>query len=392
MNINLTFNKTLVGSLKSKINVDVWQLAKDAYEQKDYSKTVRACINYINPEIEQKYANAEKTEYKIPHGSIIVYISISDTTFSVSAPFLNIEGAQIIPILRQVAQLNFNPLVLSQVVLEEQQLYFKYACPIDMCEPYKVYNVLREICVNADNLDDEFISKLNAKNIQEPIIYNFTQEEKETIYTSIQLYIKEAFETYKELENNRRNAYLWDILIITLLKIDYYCSPQGGLRIELEKAISYMNSNAEYYQRLGAATSFLQMLQKIDKESFEKDLYKIDVFVPYKYSSDLETVKAKLKITYETAEKELKAKEYLGTVLTIEYGILNFFFGYNVEDKIADILTKAMENASAKPLQEAADTLFLAIKEVMNISEDTATTTPQENNNEKKGFFSRLFS
>ena len=112
MNINLTFNKTLVGSLKSKINVDVWQLAKDAYEQKDYSKTVRACINYINPEIEQKYANAEKTEYKIPHGSIIVYISISDTTFSVSAPFLNIEGAQIIPILRQVAQLNFNPLVL----------------------------------------------------------------------------------------------------------------------------------------------------------------------------------------------------------------------------------------------------------------------------------------
>ena len=146
-------------------------------------------------------------------------------------------------------------------------------------------------------------------------------------------------------------GFLWDILSITLLKIDYFCSPQGTLRNEIEKAITNLNGKDDYYARLGAGKEFLKKLQNLDRTKFENDLYKIDVFVPYKFRTNLESVRNNLKYAHETADKEIKAMDYLGATLTIEYGILNFFYSNNVEDSIAEILTQAMENAAGKPTQ-----------------------------------------
>src|SRR3954471_7094342 len=104
MNINLSFHKTLGGSLKSNINVDIWDKVLNEYENGRYADAIHDIINYVDAEIEKKYANPERTEYHIPHGSLIVEVKITDTNFTVIAPFLNIDGAKKIPVLRQVAQ------------------------------------------------------------------------------------------------------------------------------------------------------------------------------------------------------------------------------------------------------------------------------------------------
>jgi len=396
MNKNFSFHKTIGGSLKSNINETIWDKVVHLYESGSYTESVRQCINYINPAIEQRYANADKTVYLIPHGSMIVEVSVSDAGFEVRAPFLNIEGSKLIPVLRQVAQLNFNPLTLSRIELENKHLYFKFSCAIESCEPYKVYDVLREVCINADNYDDEFITKFGAKRIQEPKINAYTTEQKDVAWNNIQLYIKEAFEAYEVLENKRMTNFLWDVLVITLLKIDYYCTPQGTLRNEMEKTLSYLNSKEDYYQGLSTGKDFLKKLQSMEKEALEKDLYAIEVFVPYKFRTTPESIRNILKYAYETSEKEMKALDFIGATLTLQYGILNMLYSNNVDDRIAVLVTEAMESAAGKPMTESAKILFDAVQKIMTETDSSGTATSAESGKsikeeKEKSFFKLLF-
>jgi len=396
MQTNLSFHKTIVGSLKSNINVDLWDKVQALYNAGEYANAIRECMNYINPEIEKKYANGDKTTYKIPHGSVIVQIDIDDIFFSATTPFLKIENAKRVPVLRQVTQLNFTPLTTSQIVLENNHLYFKYSCPISDAEPYKVYDVLREICMNADSYDDEFITKFNAEHIQEPTIFPYSPEEKELAWNTTQAYIKEFFEAYEQLENKRMTNYLWDILVITILKIDYFCALQGNIRNDLEKTLSYLNSKEEYYQRLSTGKEFLKRIQNMERTKFDTNLYKVEVFVPYKSRTNLESIRSNLKYAFETSEKEINAKDFVGATCTLEYGILNLFYYNNVEDDMAEVLTEAMIAASERPLPETAKALYEAVKIIMtsnNFSNPTIPTVLEISSvpKEKKGFLGKLF-
>src|SRR4051812_41938368 len=106
MNTNLSFHKTLAASLKSKVDVRVWDNVLHLYETGKYAEAIRELINFIDPEIE-KFADPQRSEYHIPHGSILINLNIFHDRFTVSAPFVDINNAKQIPVMRQVSQLNF---------------------------------------------------------------------------------------------------------------------------------------------------------------------------------------------------------------------------------------------------------------------------------------------
>lgn len=393
MNNNLSFHPTLLPLSPSKDNDKLWEDVLKKYDEKKYTESVRALIVYIDKALEDKYANADKTEYFIPHGSVTVGLKISEDTLFITAPFLDISTAKQVPLLRQVAQINFSPLTLSRIDLADNQLTFNFSCPLELCEPYKIYDVLREVCINADNYDDEFITKFSATHIQTPKTEPLTEEQKNLAYDRIQAYAAEALAGYEQLENKRLTAFLWDVLITTLLKIDYYCVPQGNLRNELEKTISFLNSKEDFYQRMSTAKDFLKKLQTTDKEKLKKDLYKIEIFVPYKYNANLDAVRNNLKYAYETAEKEMKAGDNIGAVFSMSYGILNLFYSYNLDTSVAALLTKAMSDASEKPMQEAAKIFYDAIHTIM-IKDNFAVPVSKvsvDAKKENKGFFKKIF-
>lgn len=393
MNNNLSFHPTLLPLSPSKDNDKLWEDVLKKYDEKKYTESVRALIVYIDKALEDKYANADKTEYFIPHGSVTVGLKIAEDTLFITAPFLDISTAKQVPLLRQVAQINFSPLTLSRIDLADNQLTFNFSCPLELCEPYKIYDVLREVCINADNYDDEFITKFSATHIQTPKTEPLTEEQKNLAYDRIQAYAAEALAGYEQLENKRLTAFLWDVLITTLLKIDYYCVPQGNLRNELEKTISFLNSKEDFYQRMSTAKDFLKKLQTTDKEKLKKDLYKIEIFVPYKYNANLDAVRNNLKYAYETAEKEMKAGDNIGATFSMSYGILNLFYSYNVDASVAALLTKAMTDASEKPMQESAKILYDAIHTIMTKDNFTVPVSKvaDEAQKENKGFFKKIF-
>ena len=129
---------------------------------------------------------------------------------------------------------------------------------------------------------------------------------------------------------------------------------------------------------------FLRKLQNTTQAQLEKNLYNIEIFIPYKFRTDLESVRNALKYAYETSEKEIKTMDFIGATFTLEYGILNLLYSNAMENSILERLTKAMETASEKPIQEAATILFESVKNIMteDIVLETSNTENTTSNSE----------
>ncbi|MBX7226110.1 MAG: hypothetical protein K1X55_08765 [Chitinophagales bacterium] len=392
MNKNFTFHPTLVDSVSSKCDIAKWDEVMAAWEKKEYLQSLQSLFDYVDPELAKKYANVERTLWKVPHGSVIVQMEITAELFKVEAPFLTITGAKKIPLLRQVAQLNFHPLTITKIDMKEDCLYFRFACPLELCEPYKIYDALREICINADQYDDAFIKKFDAKRIQEPIITPYSQETKQKAWDYLQLYLSEADEAFKYFEERRLSGFEWDVIMITLMKLEYLISPQGNLRNDIEKQHIDMGTNEDIATKVQRGKDFLRQLRNMSRTEFDADLYKIDTLIQYKFRATLPNIKQNLQGALDQAKKEIENKDYIGAMLTLEYNFFNMYYFNHVGDEIDALVRPSLENASGKPVAEAADILYKAMEDLINGNIPVQRAAPpQGRKEEKKGFFAKLF-
>lgn len=369
MNITPTFFRSPIGSTKSKIVTSNWDIVLDNYNNGNYADILVALLNYINPELVDKYGNPEKTSFEIPHGSVIVKIFQTENDIKIEAPFLNISDSIKVPLMRQVTQLNFYPLTLVKIVLDEaDNLMFTATVPLKLAEPYKLYDILREICVNADRYDDEFITKFKAKWIQEPKIHRYSQEELENIWAKLQSFIEEAYEYLSFIEAKGGSAYTYDVLKSTFSKIDYYIAPQGFLRSEFESSIVDLDSQSPFNERIYRGKEFLKKLKEYDKEKFLDDIYGADVFIPYKFKSNIDDVRKNFDYAYKTAKDEISKRSFMGAFFTMYCELLRLFYYNNVEDDLADLVVDTLEKSAQKTWEEAAGIIHETFDIIMNES------------------------
>ncbi len=367
MNIAPTFFRSPLGSTRSKINTSNWDKVLDDYNNGRYADILVSLLNYVNPELVGKYGNPEKNKFEIPHGSVVVKIYQTDKEIKVEAPFLDISDSIKVPIMRQVTQLNFYPLMLVKIVLDDaDKLNFMVDVPLELAEPYKLYDIFREICINADRYDDEFITKFKAKWIQEPQIQRFSGSELEDIWTKVQLIIDEAFQYISFFETKGGSAYTYDVLKSTFEKIDYYISPQGFLRTEFENNIVDLDSQAPFNDKMFRAKEFLKKLKEFDKEKFLEDIYKADVFIPYKFKSNIDDVRKNFQYAYDTSKDEISKRSFTGAFYTMYCEFLRLFYYNNVEDDLADLVVDALEKSAQKSWEEASGILREAFDTIMD--------------------------
>lgn len=359
----------------------VWDACWKAYENKQYLKSFELLFDYINPEFNKKYISADKKSYKIPHGSIVVSINIDDNTISVNAPFLNIPEKNAVALLRQITEINFNELCLEQIFLRGRSLTFEYVCKICEYNPNKLYSVFRQICLTGDKYDDKFISQFGAERITKPLITPFKPETAEICYRTVVNIINEAFEYVKYFENNRYFGWAWSMLASTMRKIDYYAHPQGQFRYELEREISDMHSNRlNLSEIVTRAKAYLEKLLTTDKKSFIKDLYDIEVFIPFKRRSNLKDIQNNFQKAYEHIEKFFDGGDYIAAAMETLFCFYNLYYHNDLQDDINAIIVNAMRHSSAKVWSEGTPILYEAISKIMR---GDLTV--------KKGFFANFF-
>ena len=364
----LAFNVSTIASTQSKINVDAWDKSIDAFEKKEYYKSFEEFLNYVNPEFLSKYGNSKKTEFNIPHGSIVVNIKLEDDIMKVTAPFLSLPEKNATPLLRQVTALNFDNLNLAQIVFKEDgKLYFEYSTPIELTNPWKIYYIFDEICVVGDKYDDEFVTKFGAERIYEPKVTPYEAKTVDEVYNVIQQSCDECLENVKTFETDRKYGNAWNIIASTLYKISYYAHPQGQLLNDLEKAIGDHNrEDIQLPEIVARSKAFIQKLKAMPKDKLAEDLYYVETFIPPKRRSNLENIKQNFQGSYDNVSKAIKADDYLYVCLVIPYKFYEMYYYNNVQDDVNAVVVDAMQRASSQPLHAAAPILYEAMDKIMN--------------------------
>ena len=170
------FVAPVLGSTQSKVNTELLEQSVERYGEGKHLEAFHLLLDHLNPEFRAKYGNADGTEFSIPHGSILVNIRIAGGQMHISADFLEIPEKGRVAMLRQVADLNINRLMLPRFRKEGDLLKMEYECPMAQSHPHKLYFVLRNICHVGDRYDDEFCSKFGAKRTYEPRITPYSDE------------------------------------------------------------------------------------------------------------------------------------------------------------------------------------------------------------------------
>lgn len=366
MKQTLTFNLSTITSTESKINVDAFDESMEAFENGDYLHSFHTLLDYVNPDLREKFGNPEGTEFHVPHGSIVVSLKIENDRLNITAPFLALPEKGRVPLLRQVANLNFNDMDLAQIELKDEKFHFKYSCPLALAQPYKIYYVLEEICRTGDKYDDEFETKFGAQRIYEPKVTPFDAETLDKVYDVIQLSCKECMDAVKGFEADRKFGFAWNVLDTTLLKILYYAHPQGQLLNDMNKAVTEMDrEDIPLPEVVNYGKSVVARLQGMTKEELAEDLYFADIFISPKRRSNLKNIQENFEGSYNRATQAFEARDYMTCCLMIVYKFYEMYHYNDVQDDVNAVVTRALQKTSAMPWDEAAEILHDAMENIM---------------------------
>ena len=384
-NVLPKFQRPIQGIDEPRTEFSHWDKAMDAYDAKNFRSALVETINYVNPQLLKGKDTNGDIELIRSQGSAEIQVHISDTTFSVKAPFLKATDAtNKVALYRKIAEVNFNPLTLAQIHLKGDTLWFEYEAPIELSQPYKVYDVLREICVYADDYDDEFVEKYKADFHKETNTQPLAGEEIEKVWQQITTILTDYKNFSVYFKEKRWDAFQWDIIVISLLKLVNMPYVHGTLRTKLQEYVhNLFNNQIEFQHRIDKGKNFMTQLCEKSKEDFMKDIYHADAFISLKWRSSVQILQDDAKNLEETVSKYVNDGDNFSLCYYLQYNFLYTLYNFNVEEVHKNAIYDVLEKVSGLEPQVAAPKLLETYRSFLNGSTKVASG--------KKGLFAKLF-
>ena len=363
MNKNITYFPSIYTKQMSTRKDKKWDEAVALFNSKQYDKVLPTLLDYIGDHLQSK---KNGNTYQIAHGSVVVSLTQTNSELFIKCPFLNIENAKKVPLMRRLAEIRMHPLNLTNVSLEDNSVYFSFSCSIKLCEPYKIYSVLREICYYADSYDDEFIEKFDASHLQEPKTIPVSKELKQEAYANYQNIIEEGIQRFDHYMENRHGNNAWYTLNITLKRIEFYAEPQGYLRTIIEKAIDgIFDRNTPFHNRLLNGKASLEKLKSYTIDKFSEDLYQIETFIPHKYSGKKENIRENWESSYADAKEMIANGKFEDASIFLQSCFYGLFYYNLVDESISKPITDAMAQANGLDWNLASPLLLKGMEAIM---------------------------
>lgn len=366
MNKNLSYFAPINPKKSSTKQDEKWDESISLFNKGQYELVVPTLLDYIDSNLKTK---KKGNTYEIAHGSVVLFISQTETELIIKCPFLTIEDSKKVPLMRRLTELRMYPLNLSNLILEGEMVFFTFSCPLQLCEPYKIYGVLREICLYADSYDDELIEKFGAKHLQEPNVSPFPDNLKEQAYGNCQTILSEGLERYNYYMEKRQATNAWYTLNITFKKLEFYCEPQGYFRTLIEKAVDGIQDRRIQFQtRLMNGKSSLEKLKNHPKEKFLSDLYQVETFVPHKYSSKKENIRENWEDSYYEVKEKISNYQFEDACNLMQSNFYGLFYYNLLNESISKPITDALAQASQMDWNLAAPILMNGMESIMEDS------------------------
>jgi hypothetical protein len=375
MNKSFNFSYPLARQVFNNTRPDMWVKVQEAWEKDNFEECIILLLSYLGIEAEK-----DQKRFDLRHGSVTIFLELKEDELHITAPFLDISQGQKIPLLRQATQLNFEPLTITRIILKEEQLTFHFNAPYELCEPYKIFDVLKEICIHADNYDDAFIRRFKARRIVAPSVIPYPNEQAREALTAFWIILEETQEAVNFLEQKRMHAYIWDVLILMLLRVDFVMTPQGHLRGRLEFYITEMLSAFDLSEKISKGKAVLKEFQQLKDDDILEDLYQIQTLVPFKTLATPDTVRNRLNRALQQVEKEFQEGQYLACSLTAPFHILYLLYEHALDEENYKLIKDLLPSSSGKPFKEVAIHFRNGLKEILSGIQQLPVDLPESEN------------
>jgi hypothetical protein len=361
------YDTPILGIRETEDSVKYWSQALKSFDTQKYKDSLINVLNYLNPSIVKERANEDLTEFIIPHGSVKIRFTLENGKYKIIAAFLKLPEKRQNVLLRQLVEINFSTLFLSQIQLKHDELFFYYEAPIELTEPYKMYDIFFEICINADFYDDLFIDELGAKRLIEPEVKSFPKDQMEILWKKYNEYLDEALSFMEYCLSKRMDGIAIEVAVTTLMKLDYYMQPQGYLRSELEKIINETYKRIPLNEIINRLKSDILKLKAFTKEKFEESMYIPNFLISVKKRASIPYVQSIFEKDLQRIKQDIGNSAYLSASTYFMYTIFNLLYRNTVPRQIEEILDKGLKDASAKNWEITAKTLYSCGEQICNI-------------------------
>lgn len=398
MEITPIYQKPILYSNLPITTIKYWDEAVYAFDSKEYTDSLTATINYINQNVLDGltiYDGMDEITY--PHGSTNVRFKLQDSIFSISSSFLKVPEKHKVPLLRKVAELNFTPLTLAQIVYTKEEggiLSFSYSMHIELAQPNKVFELIKEICIFADDFDDEFIKKYGASFYHEPFITPLSEEEQTIAWEQFSTYLHDALVYITYYEEKRWPEYIWATIINTLFSIVDHAYINGFLRTSVEDKIWQIKEDpdTDLERKISIGKEFLKKLQKIPKDEIMADIFISKRFISTKLRTTTKSTIDFLESEQKKITADIENNNYINAFYSLKSLFLNLMYSYNLEAKHWQVITDSLVSSSKTSWENGTNILKETFDRFISGTIDQEINTNIRRKPQKKGFFAKLFS
>lgn len=381
------YSQPLASIKEPSIETDYWDVAKNDFDDKLYKKALIGVINYLNVEVLKEIdTEVDVVKFTQMQGSAELHMEINPKSFKIYVPFLKItEKTNVVALLRKVAEVNFRRFDLTQIVLEEDKLFISSEIPLELCKPYKIYMLLREVCFRTDELDDEFIEKYDASFIKKPNYVELSDEEKVKVWKQIDNVLDDYDKYSIHFKEKQWDGYLWDIGVICLLKLANMPYLNGVLRHELMDTIDLMyNADNKFTYRVEKGRNFIKKLSGKSKTEIMSNVYHTEQFISLLWRSSEEIIEKKMEDYKESVEKYDRDENAFAVSYYLQTVFLKLLYNYNLEESYKEAIENVLEDVSGQSDEYSAPKL-------LKVYYAFAKKTLKPKEEEKKSFWSKLF-
>lgn len=358
MKQNYKFHTSVITSTASKANPEAFDLSIEAFENREYLKSLHLLLDSVDKDIRKQNIQPQGNKFQIPHGAITLHIRQTPVDLYITAPFVTLSESHPLAMTRQIANINFENLDLTHLVLKGNELHFEYCCPLSSAHPRKIQHVLKEICTTISQHEYKFLNSLNAQRISKPQFAFYAPETVEYVYQALQESCRECLEGIHHFEAARYFSEMWDIITTTLLKIVYIAHPHGKLLDFLQNAICDMDRDIPLALLVADGKQAIKDLLQKNKEEIGQCLYFTPTFFPDKKQSNLQNIRESYEHCYKRVSAYLEAKDYRKVCLRIMYKFYETYYYHQMQEDLDRFLVHALQQSSGQTWEKAALILY----------------------------------
>ena len=355
------------------IDLDIWQEARDAFDEKNYKEGLIKLLNYMNPSVLENIDCTKDILFSKMQGSAEVTVSITDELLKIEAPFLKVtDETNMVALLRRVTEINFDVLDLAQIVLEEDTLTFRYEALLSTCQPNKIYTVLRNISFRADDYDDIFVEEYGATFYKQAETKALSDEEKTETLKQIREILANVGTYSKHFIEERQESYRWDIIVISLLRLSNMPYMQGKLRSELIENIERMYDNdVDLTQRINKGLLYVKELEEHSDEYYKKGLYHVEQFISLRWRSSPQIIEERMESHKESIDNMNESEDHMAASYFLYARFLKLIYNYNLDENYKKEIERVLKEVSGKDTKEAAPILLELYWDMYNVEVET---------------------